>query len=96
MCDDDKDDICGIHDGDDFCCIATQMGGWGDDSWENDTEWDDAGGIERYRHHIQHHHHHRHHVFLPLFPHNFLAQKGQSRVWGRCFGAKIQFLFEMV
>ena len=34
------------------------MGGWGDDSWENDTEWDDAGGIERYRHHIQHHHHH--------------------------------------
>ena len=34
--------------------------------------------------------------FLPLFPHNFLAQKGQSRVWGRCFGAKIQFLFEMV
>ena len=96
MCDDDKDDICGIHDGDDFCCIATQMGGWGDDSWENDTEWDDAGGIERYRHHIQHHHHHRHHVFLPLFPHNFLAQKGQSRVWGRCFRAKIQFLFEMV
>ena len=55
--------FCGIHDGDDFCCIATQMGGWGDDSWENDTEWDDAGGIERYRHHIQHHHHDRHHIF---------------------------------
>ena len=34
--------------------------------------------------------------FVPLFPHTFLAQKGQSRVWGRCFGAIIQFLFEMV
>ena len=75
MCDYDKDDICGIHDGDDFCCIATQMGGWGDDSWENDTEWDDAGGIERYRHHIQHHHHHRHHVFSSSFPSQFFGPK---------------------
>jgi len=24
-----------------------EMGSWGDDSWENDTEWADAGGIER-------------------------------------------------
>ena len=31
-------------------CTALQMGDWEDDSWENDTEWDDAGGIERYIH----------------------------------------------